>query len=210
MRIEALLSRARPVLPLLQVDKVSQAIPLAVALHEGGLNVLEVALRTPQALAALTAIRKALPQLCIGVGSVTSPMQFQQALDAGAQFVVSPGFSRNLAEAAADSGLPWLPAAMTPSEILRVQQAGFRCIKLFPACLGGGAPLGFLQSLLAAFPELRFCPTGGITMTDLPDLLKSPNVACIGGSLICPPDLIRAGDFVQIRKRARQARALVA
>jgi len=208
MRIEALLKRAYPVLPLLQIDKLSQAIPLAVALHEGGLSVLEVALRTPQALAALTAIRKALPQLCVGVGSLTSAAQFQQALDAGAQFAVSPGFSRNLAEAAADSGLPWLPAAMTPSEVLRVQQAGFRCIKLFPACVGG-TPLGFLQSLLAAFPELGFCPTGGIAMADLPILLKRPNVACVGGSLICPPDLIRAGDFVQIRQLARQARALV-
>jgi len=207
VKIEALLGRAYPLLPLLQVDKLSQAIPLAVALHEGGLSVLEVALRTPQALAALTAIRKALPQLCVGVGSVTSPAQFQQALDAGAQFAVSPGFTSQLAEAAADSGLPWLPAAMTPSEILHVQQAGFRCVKLFPAA-ANGTPLRFLHSLLALFPELQFCPTGGITAVDLPDLLKRPNVLCVGGSLLCPPELIRAGDFVQIRKLALEARAL--
>jgi len=205
MRMKSLLRRAYPVLPLLQIDKPSLAIPLAVALHEGGLNVLEVALRTPQALAALTAIRKAMPQLCVGVGSVTLPGQFQQAMDAGAQFAVSPGFTSKLAEAATDCGLPWLPGVMTPSEILRAQQAGFSCLKLFPALAGGA-----LQSLLAVFPDVQFCPTGGIKATDLPDLLAFANVPCVGGSLLCPPDLIRSGDFVQIRKRALEACAWVA
>jgi len=205
MRMKSLLRRAYPVLPLLQIDKPSLAIPLAAALHEGGLNVLEVALRTPQALAALTAIRKAMPQLCVGVGSVTLPGQFQQAMDAGAQFAVSPGFTSKLAEAAADCGLPWLPGVITPSEVLRVQQAGFSCLKLFPALTGGA-----LQSLLAVFPDVQFCPTGGIKATDLPDLLAFANVPCVGGSWVCPPDLICAGDFVQIRKRALEACALVA
>jgi len=205
MQMKALLRRAYPLLPLLQIDKPSLAIPLAVALHEGGLNVLEVALRTPQALSALTAIRKALPQLCVGVGSVTSSVQFQQAMDAGAQFAVSPGFTSKLADAAADCGLPWLPGVMTPSEVLRVQQAGFGCLKLFPALVGGA-----LQSLLAVFPDVQFCPTGGIKAADLPDLLAFANVPCVGGSWVCPPDLIRSGDFVQIRKRALEACALAA
>jgi len=205
MRMKSLLRRAYPVLPLLQIDKPCLAIPLATALHEGGLNVLEVALRTPQALAALTAIRKALPQLCVGVGSLTLPAQFRQAMDAGAQFAVSPGFTRKLADAAADCGLPWLPGVMTPSEILAAKQAGFSCLKLFPALTGGA-----LQSLLAVFPDLQFCPTGGIKATDLADLLALANVPCVGGSWVCPPDLIRSGDFVQIRKRALEACSLAA
>jgi len=209
MAMQGLLRRARPFLPLVQVERADTAVLLAEALHEGGLDVLEIALRTPQALDALSAIRKALPQLCVGAGTVLAPAQFQQAVEAGAQFAVSPGFTGSLAEAAAVNGLPWLPGVMTPSEILHAWQAGFACLKLFPV-LAGGASLTLLQSLCAVFPDVQFVPSGGVKAADLADLLALSNVPCAGGSLVCPADVIRAGDFVQIRAWAQQVCSLTA
>jgi len=201
--LESLLRRARPVLPLLQFDDAARAVDTAAALHAGGIQVLEVALRTPQALAAVTAIRQALPTLTVGVGTVTTPPQFAQAIDAGAQFAVSPGFSETLASAAQASGLPWLPGVMTASEVLRAREAGFCCLKLFPFAAAGG--LALLQSLCAVFPDVPLCPSGGVKAAHLSALLAIANVPCVCGSWLAPADLIRSGDFAAIRHLAEEA-----
>lgn len=207
-RIEVLLDRARPVMPVLVIDQLEHAVDLARALHAGGIEVIEVTLRTDCALAAVEAIRRALPELVVGAGTLVQARQFVQARDAGAQFAVSPGFTVGLAEAAEQSGIPYLPGVMTPSEVLQALELGYRSLKLFPANAAGSVKM--LESLKGPFSGIRFCPTGGVTAENLLSFLRLPNVACVGGSWLAPQSLVRAGAWDQIRQLAEQARSLAA
>ncbi|MGL4318522.1 MAG: bifunctional 4-hydroxy-2-oxoglutarate aldolase/2-dehydro-3-deoxy-phosphogluconate aldolase [Pseudomonas sp.] len=206
LTMDKVLQLARPVLPVLVIEDSSLAVDLARALHAGGIKVLEVTLRTPRALDALAAIRQALPELLVGAGTLIHTEQFQEARDAGAQFTVSPGCTERLAAAAEDSGLPYLPAVMTPSEVLLALEYGYRSLKLFPA--NGAASVKMLKSFKGPFTGIRFCPTGGITVDNLLSFLRLPNVACVGGTWIAPDNLIRARAWDQITLLASEACAL--
>lgn len=208
LTMDEVLSQARPVLPVLVIEEVGLALDLARALHDGGIRVLEVTLRTPRALDALSAIRRELPQLLVGAGTLIHAGQFNEAKDAGAQFAVSPGFTERLAAAAQDSGLPYLPGVMTPSEVLLALEHGYRSLKLFPA--DGASSVKMLKSFKGPFTGIRFCPTGGVTPDNLLSFLRLPNVACVGGTWVAPSNLVRARAWDQITQLAAEARALAA
>ena len=206
LSVVEVLKRA-PVIPVIVVHELAHAVPLAEALVEGGLPVLEVTLRTPAGLAAIEAMRRAVPGAIVGVGTLTRPEQFVAARNAGAQFGVSPGLTDELAAAAqAQAGWPFLPGIMTPSELLRARAQGFGCCKLFPAQQAGGVEM--LKAMQAVFPEARFCPTGGITADNAARFLALPNVLCVGGSWVAPAGHLRAGDWAGIRALARDAASL--
>ena len=207
LTMDQVLQRARPVLPVLVIEDVGLAVDLALALKAGGIEVLEVTLRTPGALDALQAIRQAVPDLLVGAGTVIHAEQFSEARDAGAQFAVSPGCTERLAAAADDSGLPYLPAVMTPSEVLLVLEYGYRSLKLFPA--NGATSVKMLKSFKGPFTGIRFCPTGGITPDNLLSFLRLPNVACVGGTWIAPENLVKARAWDQITQLAAEARDIV-
>ena len=204
LTMEQVLKRARPVLPVLVIEDVSLALDLAGALYAGGVEVLEVTLRTPRALDALAAIRKELPQLLVGAGTLIHTEQFLEARDAGAQFAVSPGCTERLAAAAEDSGLPYLPGVMTPSEVLLALEYGYRSLKLFPA--NGSTSVKMLKSFKGPFTGIRFCPTGGVTPDNLLSFLRLPNVACVGGTWIAPSNLVRARAWDPLTQLAAAAR----
>ncbi|WP_044874968.1 bifunctional 4-hydroxy-2-oxoglutarate aldolase/2-dehydro-3-deoxy-phosphogluconate aldolase [Pseudomonas sp. LFM046] len=205
LTMDVVLQRARPVLPVLVIEDTGLAVELAGALSAGGIEVLEVTLRTPRALDALAAIRKEFPDLLVGAGTLIHTEQFLEARDAGAQFAVSPGCTERLAAAAEDSGLPYLPGVMTPSEVLLALEYGYRSLKLFPA---GNGSVKMLKSLKGPFTGIRFCPTGGVTPDNLLSFLRLPNVACVGGTWIAPSSLIRARAWDQITQLAAEAREL--
>ncbi|WP_022966604.1 bifunctional 4-hydroxy-2-oxoglutarate aldolase/2-dehydro-3-deoxy-phosphogluconate aldolase [Denitrificimonas caeni] len=206
LTMEHILRRAYPVLPVLVIDDVERAVSLAQALCAGGINVIEVTLRTPQALEALKVIRQEVPDLIVGAGTVIHAEQFAQVMDAGAQFAVSPGFTERLALAAQETELPYLPAVMTPSEVLSALEHGYRSLKLFPA--NGGASVRMLNSFKGPFSGISFCPTGGVTRDNLLSYLSLPNVACCGGTWIAPASLVQAQAWDQITKLAREACAM--
>lgn len=208
LTMDAVLQRARPVLPVLVIEDAALAVDLARALQAGGIEVLEVTLRTSRALDALAAIRKELPDLLVGAGTLIHSEQFLEARDAGAQFVVSPGCTARLAAAADDSKLPYLPGVMTPSEVLLALEFGYRSLKLFPA--NGAISVKMLKSFKEPFSGIRFCPTGGVTPDNLLSFLGLPNVACVGGTWIAPASLIRARAWDQITQLAREACELAA
>src|SRR5271167_2423513 len=205
MNIREILGLA-PVIPVLTVTELEHAVPLARALCAGGLRVLEVALRTPTALAAIEAIRRAVPAAIIGVGTLTRAVDFAAAERVGAQFGVSPGLTPELAAAARGARFPLLPGVMTPTEVITARNAGFNILKFFPAALAGG--INMLQALGAAFPDVSFCPTGGITRTTASDYLRLTNVVCVGGSWLAPPSMLAAGDWAGIEELAREAAGL--
>ncbi len=163
-------------------------------------------LRTPQALDAIAAIHREVPEVLLGAGTLIHTEQFLEARDAGAQFAVSPGCTPRLAAAAEDAGLPYLPGVMTPSEVLLALEYGYRSLKLFPA--DGTASVKMLKSLKGPFTGIRFCPTGGVNLDNLLNFLRLPNVACVGGTWLAPPSLIRARAWDQITQLAREAREL--
>ena len=208
LTMDAVLQRARPVLPVLVIEDAALAVDLARALQAGGIEVLEVTLRTSRALDALAAIRKELPDLLVGAGTLIHSEQFLEARDAGAQFVVSPGCTARLAAAADDSKLPYLPGVVTPSEVLLAPEFGYRSLKLFPA--NGATSVKMLKSFKEPFSGIRFCPTGGVTPDNLLSFLGLPNVACVGGTWIAPASLIRARAWDQITQLAREACELAA
>ena len=181
-------------------------MPLARALADGGLVVLEITMRTPAALPAIELMRKALPQAIIGVGTLTRAADFAAAATAGAQFGVSPGLTPEIADAAQAATFPLLPGVMTPSDLIAARARGFTALKLFPAQQAGG--IGMLKALGAPFPDVVFCPTGGITRASAPEFLALPNVACVGGSWVAPSDLIEAGDWRAIEALARDSASL--
>lgn len=208
LTMDAVLQRARPVLPVLVIEDAALAVDLARALQVGGIEVLEVTLRTSRALDALAAIRKELPDVLVGAGTLIHSEQFLEARDAGAQFIVSPGCTARLAAAADDSKLPYLPGVMTPSEVLLALEFGYRSLKLFPA--NGATSVKMLKSFKEPFSGIRFCPTGGVTPDNLLSFLGLPNVACVGGTWIAPASLIRARAWDQITQLAREACELAA
>ena len=200
--IERILALA-PVIPVLVIERVEDARPIAEALVDGGLPVLEVTLRTPAALDAIAAMRR-VPGALVGAGTVLDPAQLRQAIDAGAAFAVSPGLTDRLGEAAKDAGLPYLPGIATAAEIMRARDLGFFALKFFPAMAAGGLPA--LKAHAALFRDVRFCPTGGIGADNAAEWLALPSVACVGGSWLVPPG--EAPDFDAIRRRALAAAAL--
>jgi 2-dehydro-3-deoxyphosphogluconate aldolase/(4S)-4-hydroxy-2-oxoglutarate aldolase len=203
--VASLLDRV-PVVPVVVVDDAARAVPLARALVAGGLPVIELTLRTPAALDAIRAIADEVPEILLGVGTVVTPGQAKQAVDAGAQFLVSPGSTPSLLGAMADTGLPFLPGTATVSEVLAVLEAGFSEMKFFPAEASGGA--AFLKAVGAPVPAARFCPTGGITAASAAAYLALPNVGCVGGSWLTPADALAAGDWARVERLAREAAAL--
>ena len=200
--------RASPVMPVIVLDRVEDAVSLARALTGGGIRVLEVTLRTPAALACVRAIRAAVPDAIFGVGTVVNCADFDAARQAGAAFGVSPGATPELLAHAAKTGFPFLPGTMTPSDMMRVLEAGFTEAKLFPAEQAGG--IGLLKAIGGPLPQLTFCPTGGIDAASAPAYLALPNVACVGGSWLAPAALIASCDWDEIGKRARAASQLKA
>ena len=198
--------KAGPVIPVIVIADLAEAVPLAKALVAGGVRVLEVTLRTPAGLDAIKAIAREVPHAIVGVGTVTAPEEFAQARAAGARFAVSPGLTPALAEAARQSGIPCLPGVMTPSDVIAARAAGFRQLKLFPAQQAGG--LGMLKALHGPFPDLVFCPTGGVTEQTALEFLSLPNVACVGGSWLTPKAAVDAKDWAEITRLAARAAAL--
>lgn len=194
------------VIPVIAIDEIEHAVPLARALVAGGIRVLEVTLRTKHGLPAITAMAEQVEGAIVGVGTLTRPEEFAQARDAGAVFGVSPGLTTELISAAKSSGLPLLPGVMTPSEAMAARAAGFSQLKLFPAVPAGG--VGMLNALAGPLQDLMFCPTGGISIDSAPQFLACKNVACVGGSWLTPKDAILAGDWQRITDLARAASSL--
>jgi 2-dehydro-3-deoxyphosphogluconate aldolase / (4S)-4-hydroxy-2-oxoglutarate aldolase len=200
--IAAIASRA-PVIPVLTVERLADAVPLARALAKGGLPVLEITLRTPVALDVLRAMAGEVPDAIVGAGTVLNAGQLDQARRAGARFVVSPGCTTALAEAVRASGLPFLPGVQTVSEAMALSDLGFRLMKFFPADQAGG--LGWLKAVAAPLAGLRFCPTGGIGADTASSYLALANVACVGGSWVAPRDAVAAGDWQRVERLAAAA-----
>ncbi|PWC36133.1 bifunctional 4-hydroxy-2-oxoglutarate aldolase/2-dehydro-3-deoxy-phosphogluconate aldolase [Azospirillum sp. TSO35-2] len=203
--LEPTLSGPR-IVPVLVLDDVRTAVPLAQALVAGGLTTLEVTMRTPAALACAEAIAAQVPGALVGLGTLTKPEHFAQARDAGARFLVSPGLTDCLAEAAKATGLPYLPGIATVSEALIAAEHGFRELKFFPAMLNGGAPA--LRGMVPLLPEIRFCPTGGIKAENVKEILSLPNVFALGGTWLTPADVVRDKRWGDIERLAREASAL--
>ncbi|MEU6699752.1 bifunctional 4-hydroxy-2-oxoglutarate aldolase/2-dehydro-3-deoxy-phosphogluconate aldolase [Pseudonocardia sp. NPDC046786] len=195
-----------PVVPVVVLDDAGAAVPLARALVDGGLPVIEVTLRTPAAAEAVRRIAAEVPDAVVGTGTVRTPADVRLSVDAGARFLVSPGATPRLLDAMEDSGLDLLPGTSTISEMLAVAERGLTAMKFFPAEAAGGRP--FLSAVAGPLPDLRFCPTGGISVDSAPDYLALPNVSCVGGSWITPADLVAAGDWDRIRSLAAAAAAL--
>ena len=195
-----------PVVPVVVVDDLAQAVPVARALVAGGLPVIELTLRTPVALDAIRAIADEVPEILVGAGTVLTPGQAKEAKDAGAQFLVSPGATASLLAGMTDTGLPFLPGTATVSEVLAVLETGLTEMKFFPAEASGGT--GFLSSIASPVPAARFCPTGGITTASAASYLALPNVGCVGGSWLTPKDALETGDWARVEQLAAKAAAL--
>ncbi len=195
-----------PVIPVIVLQRVQDAVPLAEALLAGGVKVLEVTMRTPVALQCIEAIAKALPEAVVGAGTVRSAADAQAALDAGSRFAVSPGYTSALGAACGRIGLPLLPGVATASEVMAAQADGLAFLKFFPAMQAGGIPM--LKALGGPFPDVAFCPTGGITLDTAPQFLALPNVKVCGGSWLTPADAVASGDWARITRLAREALSL--
>jgi 2-dehydro-3-deoxyphosphogluconate aldolase / (4S)-4-hydroxy-2-oxoglutarate aldolase len=197
-----------PVVPVLTIDRLDDAVPLARALVAGGLTVLEVTLRTEVALDAVKTLIDEVPQATIGIGTITAEPDVRLALASGARFLVTPGTPPRLAAALRQSPLPVLPGCGTVSEAMELAAQGFSVLKFFPAEAAGG--VGFLKAIAAPLPTIKFCPTGGIDQRNAGAYLALPNVIAVGGSWVAPKDAIERGDFARIEKLATQAAKLSA
>jgi 2-dehydro-3-deoxyphosphogluconate aldolase/(4S)-4-hydroxy-2-oxoglutarate aldolase len=195
-----------PVIPVIVLQRVQDAVPLAEALLAGGVKVLEVTMRTPVALQCIEAIAKAVPDAVVGAGTIRSAADAKAALDAGSRFAVSPGYTAEVGAACRRIGLPLLPGVATASEVMAAQADGLSFLKFFPAMQAGG--LAMLKALGGPFPDVVFCPTGGISLETAPQFLALPNVKVCGGSWLTPADAVAAGDWGRITRLAREAQAL--
>lgn len=195
-----------PVIPVIVIDRVEDALPLAEALLAGGVKVLEVTLRTAAGLPAIEAIARNLPEAVVGVGTVLNADDARRASEAGARFAVSPGYTSEVGGACKDLNLPLLPGVATSSEIMAALADGFSFLKLFPAEAAGGIPL--LKAWASPFGQVSFCPTGGISQVTAPNYLALPNVRCVGGSWLTPADAMRQRDWARITQLARDTHAL--
>jgi 2-dehydro-3-deoxyphosphogluconate aldolase/(4S)-4-hydroxy-2-oxoglutarate aldolase len=200
-----LVSRA-PVIPILTIERVADAVPLARALVAGGLPVIEVTLRTKAAIDAVKAIAAQVPDCIVGVGTVTRGADIAPAIAAGAKYLVSPGTPVDLADALAEASVPVLPGCATVSEAMALSGRGFKVLKFFPAEASGG--IAWLKSVAAPLPDIKFCPTGGIDGGNAAAYLACPNVLAVGGSWVAPKDAVASGDFARITHLAREASVL--
>jgi len=197
-----IIMRTAPVIPVLVIEDVAHALPIARALVAGGLRVLEVTLRTPAALEAIAAM-KSVEGAIVGAGTVTNPDELKAAIDAGSEFIVSPGLTERLGQAAVESGIPFLPGTATAGDIMRGLDLGLTHFKFFPASTSGGLPA--LKALAAPFHQVKFCPTGGINLASAPEWLAADPVLCVGGSWVVPKG---TPDEAEIERLARDASAL--
>ena len=200
------LFRGVAVIPVLTIEREAHAVPLARALLDGGLRLIEVTLRTPAAPAAIAAIVREVPQIVVGAGTVQRPADVVQACAAGARFLVSPGMTAELAAAALATQLPYLPGVATPSEVMAARDLGISFLKLFPAEAVGGVAM--LRALAPVFAGVAFCPTGGIDERAAAEYLALPNVPVVGGSWMAPSELVAAGDWAAVRRLAERAAAI--
>ena len=194
------------VVPVVVISDVAQAVPMAQALLDGGVDVIEVTLRSDTALAAIEQISRRVPDMVVGAGTVTRPSQVQRVMEAGARFALSPGFTPALLAQVKASGLPFIPGVASPSEAMVARDEGFELLKCFPVAQLGGP--GVLQAWAGPLPDLRFCPTGGVTLDKLGHFLQLPNVAMVGGSWLTPNHLVQAANWPAITRLARQATTL--
>lgn len=192
-----------PVIPVIVIDDIEDAVPLAQALVNGGLKVLEVTLRTDHGLQAISKIKQAIPGAIVGAGTVITPDDVARAVEAGAEFLVSPGCTDALVHAALAHSVPLLPGVVTPSEAMTLLQRGISHMKFFPAQAAGGIPM--LKSIAGPLPQIKFCPTGGITESNASNFLALQNVLCVGGTWMLDKALIKAKDWVAIEDKARAA-----
>ncbi len=192
-----------PVIPVIVLSDVNQAVQLAQALVAGGIRMLEVTLRTPQALACIEAIARHVPEAVVGAGTVRSAADAQASARAGARFAVSPGYTHAVGQACRDLSLPLLPGVATGSEIMMAQEDGLTELKFFPALQAGGTAM--LKAWNGPFGDVRFCPTGGVSAANAAEFLSLPNVVCVGGSWLTPADAVARGDWAQLTELARQA-----
>lgn len=197
-----------PVIPVIVINKVEDAVPMAEALLEGGIKVLEVTLRTSCALQAMEAIAKAVPDAIVGAGTVRSVADAKAAKDVGCQFAVSPGYTSQLGLASREIGLPLLPGVSTGSEIMQANADDYYFLKLFPAVAVGG--INLLKGFAGPFTDVKFCPTGGVTVESAPQFLALPNVVVCGGTWLTPADAVARKDWSHITKLAREASAIKA
>ncbi|MBY3118052.1 2-dehydro-3-deoxy-phosphogluconate aldolase [Rhizobium laguerreae] len=209
-KTEKLLSilKLQPVVPVLIVDDAKTAVPLARALVAGGLKAIEITMRTPAALEAVRAVAAEVEGAEVGVGTILNVAHWEAAVEAGSKFIVSPGTTQELLDAAADSDVPLLPGAATASEVMALREEGYQVLKFFPAEQAGGA--AYLKALSSPLAGTLFCPTGGISLKNANDYLSLPNVICVGGSWVAPKELVAAGDWAGITKLAAEAAALKA
>jgi 2-dehydro-3-deoxyphosphogluconate aldolase/(4S)-4-hydroxy-2-oxoglutarate aldolase len=196
----------QPVIPVLKIDEVAHAVPLARALAKGGLRAIEITLRTAAALEAIRRAAGEVEDAIVGAGTILDARQFEDAAKAGSRFIVSPGLTPQVIAAAAASPVPLLPGAVTAGEIMAAREAGLDFLKFFPAEQAGGA--GYLKALASPFAGIRFCPTGGIGASNARDYLSLPNVVCVGGSWVAPDALVKAGKWDEIEALAREASGL--
>ncbi|MCV2361082.1 bifunctional 4-hydroxy-2-oxoglutarate aldolase/2-dehydro-3-deoxy-phosphogluconate aldolase [Paucibacter sp. TC2R-5] len=195
-----------PVIPVIVIQRLEDAVPLAQALVAGGVRVLEVTLRTACALQAMEAMARAVPEAIVGAGTLRTVEDVRAARNAGCQFGVSPGFTDAIGAACTEQGLPLLPGVSTASEVMQANAAGYNFLKLFPAVAVGG--INLLKALGGPFPDVAFCPTGGITLETAPQFLSLPNVKVCGGSWLTPQDAVDAGDWARITKLALEAASI--
>ncbi|WP_027682843.1 2-dehydro-3-deoxy-phosphogluconate aldolase [Rhizobium leguminosarum] len=209
-KTEKLLStlKLQPVVPVLIVDDAKSAVPLARALVAGGLKAIEITMRTPAALEAVRAVAAEVEGAEVGAGTILNVAHWEAAVAAGSKFIVSPGTTQELLDAAADSDVPLLPGAATASEVMALREEGYQVLKFFPAEQAGGA--AYLKALSSPLAGTLFCPTGGISLKNAHDYLSLPNVICVGGSWVAPKELVAAGDWAGITKLAAEAAALKA
>ncbi|MCQ8782014.1 2-dehydro-3-deoxy-phosphogluconate aldolase [Mangrovibrevibacter kandeliae] len=196
----------QPVIPVVAVDSAADAVKLARALAAGGLPAIEITLRTDAAIDAIKAVSQEVPEAICGAGTILTTDQFDDAEEAGAKFIVSPGATIDLLDHAAGSVVPLLPGAATPSELMSMLEEGYEVLKFFPAEQLGG--VAYLKALAPVFQSIRFCPTGGVSPANVQQYLTLPNVVCVGGSWVAPKDMVAAGRFEEITALAREASTL--
>ena len=195
-----------PVIPVIVIERLEDAVPLAQALVDGGVRVLEITLRTPIALQCMEAIARAVPTAIVGAGTVRSVIDAHSAKSAGCQFAVSPGYLSAVGQVCREIDLPLLPGVATGSEVMQANADGYQFLKFFPATAAGGIPM--LKALAGPFPDVAFCPTGGITLETAPEFLALPTVKVCGGSWLTPVDAVAGKDWARITRLAKQASAL--
>lgn len=200
MQFNNWLKITKPIMPVIVVSDVTQALPLADALMAGGIHMLEFTLRTAAGLQAITQVASQCPQAIVGAGSILDVGMMKAAADAGAKFCVSPGLSPALCDMAKHLNMPYLPGVATASDVLLAHELGFDLVKFFPAHLAGGLPM--LKALAGPFPEMRFCPTGGVDASNVQQYLQQNNIVMVGGSWLCTADLLNNGDFAKITQLA--------